>query len=209
MFVRPKHPNRLNLSGANLARADLPWADLTEADLTGAKLAGAKLAGAKLAGAKLAGAKLTGANLSGADLSVADLSGAKLTGAKLTGANLSGANLQGTKGLVSSVEWCNQHLNKTNNGWVAYKAVGNTTFAPPDHWRFEPQAVLDATPNIDQRLSCGAGVNVAGTLAWVKDQYPSSTYWRVLVPFDTTVVVPYGTDGKLRAARVILLEKVD
>jgi hypothetical protein len=172
------------------------------------------LTGAKLTEAKLTGADLTRANLSGADLTRADLTGAKLTGADLTGAKLTGANLQdtdltGTKGLVSSAEWCNRHLDRTNDGWVAYKAIGNTTFAPPDHWRIEPQSVLDATPNIDQRLSCGAGVNVANTLAWVKTQYPSSTYWRVLISFDTTVVVPYGTDGKLRAARVTLLEKVD
>jgi hypothetical protein len=58
---------------------------------------------------------------------------------------------------------------------------------------------------------CGCGVNVA-TQDWCERHYPDGKgrLWKCLIrwPWLAGVVVPYSTDGKIRASRVELLEVV-
>ena len=208
-----------NLTGANLTGADLSGANLREADLTGADLTGANLSGANLRGADLSGANLSGANLSGADLRAANLRAANLRAANLreadlreadlTGADLTGANLSGVQNLLNPVKWLAEHFEHDDDGYIVYKAIGDTTFAPPARWKIEAGEYLDEVCNPLPTLTCACGVNFA-TLDWVKENHPRRTIWRCRIRWMDLpgVVVPYNTDGKARCNRLELLEVV-
>ena len=203
-----------DLSGVYLSYADLRCADLRETDLSGADLSHADLSyadlhGADLRGADLRGANLIGACLSGADLHNADLSGANLSGAYLIGANLIGANLSGAKNLIDPARWLAENFESDNLGYIVYKAITNTPHKPPEHWRIEPGAFLEETPNLLPTVACGCGVNF-GTLDWVRNNRRSSTIWRCRIRWADlpSVVVPYNTDGRARCGRLELLEVV-
>ena len=213
---------RADLSGARLSKADLHWAnlswadlcraDLSEANLSWASLGWASLSGASLPGADLSGADLhradlSGANLRGADLSEADLSEADLFEADLSGADLSGADLSGAKGLRTAREFMAQ-FDKDAEGWLVYKAIGKTDYAPPENWAIEVGAFLEEVVNPLPTLDCACGVNF-GTLEWCQNQYPTSTIWRCRIAFEAgpDIVVPYATAGKARCGRLQLLEK--
>ena len=171
---------RANLSGANLSGANLTWANLSGADLTGADL--------------------SRANLTGANLTWANLTGANLSRANLTGADLSGAN-----GLRTAREFMAQFA-KGAEGWLVYKAIGNTDYAPPEHWTIEEGAFLEEVVNPLPTLDCACGVNF-GTLEWCRNQYPVSTIWQCRIAFEDgpDIVVPYSTSGKARCGRIQLL----
>ena len=223
------------LSGANLRGANLSDADLSDANLRGANLRGANLRGANLSGANLSGANLSGANLRGADLSDAnlrganlsdadlsdanlsdaalsgaDLRGANLSGANLRGANLRGANLSGAKGLLRSAEYLAQfEKHKNGKGIVVFKAFGDTHYQPSKNWKIKRGAVLSENVNPTKTQECGCGVNF-GTQKYIQEHFGKSAHWRCLIEWIdlADVVVPFGTDGKARCARLKLLSEV-
>jgi uncharacterized protein YjbI with pentapeptide repeats len=214
-----------NLSYADLCGANLCGADLRDADLSGANLRGANLSYADLGGANLSYANLCGANLSYANLSYADLGGANLCGANLSYANLCGAdlcgadlrdadlrgaNLSGTKNLLNPVLWLAENFEHDDLGYLVYKAIGNTSFNPPEHWQIEAGSYLEEVPNPLPTVECGCGVNFA-TLTWVRDNHPRCAIWRCRIRWTDLagVVVPYNTDGKARCSRLELLETLD
>jgi hypothetical protein len=219
-FMQIKHINGLTvlleIAGETLVRADLCGADLCGADLSGANLSGAYLSGADLSGAILSGADLSGAILSGADLSGADLRDADLRGADLRGANLrsvnlSGANLRsvnlsGAKGIPTAAEWL-KRFKTDKHGIIVYRAQCGE-YSHPKHWEFSPGKYLTETPNPDRMTECGCGVSFA-TLPWVQDHY-SGPYWKCRIRWIdlADVIVPFGTNGKARCARLQLIKKV-
>jgi hypothetical protein len=193
---------------ANLRSANLSGANLSGADLSSANLRSADLSGANLSGADLSSANLRSADLSGANLRSASLRSANLRSADLSGADLSSANLSGVTGIPSAAEWLRANTKTTNRGCIlAYKAFGNTTYAPRADWKVEPGSYLTEVVNPDRGTECACGVNV-GTLAFVSSNYPGATsVWLVgIEPADIAdVVVPFRTDGKFRAGRVRLI----
>ena len=186
----------------DLRRADLSDANLSDADLSDADLSDADLSGANLSGANLRRADLSGANLSGADLSGADLSDADLSGANLRRADLSDAD-----GLMSSIAYIDAHFERVEKGFIAYKTFGGQ-YAPPSKWTIAPESIIEENVNPCRTDDCGCGINVA-PLEWVKKNYRGDI-WKCLIEWAWLpgVVVPYGTDGKIRCERVRLLEKV-
>ena len=168
----------------------------------------ANLSDANLSGANLSDANLSDANLRCANLSGANLSGADLSGANLSDATLSYANLSGAKNLLSAVNYIETHFEKTADGFVAYKTFGGV-YTPPDGWVLEAGAIIEETVNPNRTDECGCGINVA-PLEWVKANY-AGEIWKVLIewPWLAGVVVPFGTDGKIRCERVRLVEKVE
>jgi len=194
-----------NLSGANLIGANLIGANLIGADLTNADLSGADLTDADLSGADLTNADLTAADLGGADLSGADLTNADLTAADLTNADLSGANLSGVKGLLDPIDWMRDNLEKTEEGYIAYKTFGDYQPAP-NYWNIKAGAEITEIVNPLPTLDCACGINVA-TKNWSGFE---GEIWKVLIKWEwlPSVVVPYNTDGKFRCGRVKLLEIV-
>ena len=201
-----------NLSGAYLRRANLSGANLSDANLSGAYLSGADLSDANLSGANLSGANLSDANLRRANLSGAYLSGAylrraNLSGANLSGANLSDANLSDADGLMSSIAYIDAHFERVEKGFIVYKTFGGK-YAPPSKWTIAPESIIEENVNPCRTDDCGCGINVA-PLEWVKKNYRGDI-WKCLIEWAWLpgVVVPYGTDGKIRCERVRLLEKV-
>ena len=165
---------------------------------------------ANLRGANLRGANLCEANLCEANLSGANLSGADLSGADLSGADLCEANLSGSTGLVNPVDYLGEHFQTTAEGVICYKTFGGRYLASPS-WRLEPGAILTEVVNPLPTVDCACGVNVA-TLDWVKGYLEAPRpIWRCLIrwPWLAGVIVPYNTNGKIRAARVELVEIVE
>jgi len=209
-----------NLSGVNLRLANLSGANLSGADLSGAILRGVNLRLANLSGVNLSGADLrsvnfNGANFSGADLSGADLrsvnfSGANFSGADLSGADLRGANFSESKGLLTNKEILQKYFKKSTDGYIVYKAIGNTTYNVNEKWVIEENSYIGEVVNQNRVDDCGCGVNF-GTLEYVKSNYKKSEYWECLIKFDDLIdtTFPYNFDGKGRCARLKLVKKIE
>jgi hypothetical protein len=157
---------------------------------------------ANLRRANLSDADLRRANLSGANLSDADLSDADLSGANLSGANLSGAN-----GLLSAIDYISTNFEVCEEGIIGYKSFCEH-YAPNKKWKIEAGSVIEENVNPNPTNDCGCGVNI-GTMKWVR-AYTRGEIWKCLIKWAwlAGVVVPYHTDGKIRAARVQLIEQI-
>jgi len=192
-----------NLSGADLRRADLRCGDLSDADLSGANLSGADLRGANLSGANL-----SDANLSHADLSDANLSHADLSGANLSGANLSGANLSGAKGILNPIEYLEKNFERNDQGIIVYKSF-KENFLPNPNWVIKEGSIIEEVVNPLPTVECGCGINVA-TKEYVKRNCYKQI-WECLIRWEwlAGVVVPYQTDGAIRASKVQLIKPVN
>jgi hypothetical protein len=153
-------------------------------------------------------ADLRSANLIGADLIRADLSDANLRSADLSGADLGGADLSQVKGILRAQEWLGL-FEADELGVIVYRAE-NGQHAHPASWKFEPGLFLVETPNPDRCTTCGCGVAFA-TLDWVLRKYPDGEIWKSRIRWIdlADVVVPFGTDGKARCARLELIEKLE
>lgn len=194
---------RANLSGADLRGTDLLWAE----DLIGADLSGANLGGAKLINADLSDANLRGANLRHANLSGANLSGADLSGADLTYANLLDANLSGAKGLLNPIDYLEKNFEKTEKGFIVYKSF-KENFLPNPSWVIEEGSIIEEVVNPLPTITYGCGINV-GTKEYVKHNCYGQI-WKCLIKWEwlAGVVVPYHTDGTIRASRIQLIKPV-
>ena len=183
--------------------------NLCDADLRFANLWGASLHGANLCGANLCGADLRGANLRGANLCDADLCDADLCGASLHDADLRGANLSNTKGIPNTKEFLKK-FDFDKDGVLVYKAIGNTEYSAPSYWKIKAGAFLEEVVNPDRCTLCGCGVNFA-TRDWIDKNYPQHTHvWLCRIHWLdlADVIVPFGTDGKARCARLELVKEV-
>ena len=174
---------------------------LSGADLSGANLSDADLSGADLSGADLRRANLIRANLRRADLSDADLSDA----------DLSDADLSGTKGLLDAINYLEANFERTKDGYIVYKIFGAYN-APPETWKIEKDSIIEEVCNPNRTNQCGCGISVA-TLDWVeKDNlYSDRKVYKLLIRFEWLpgVVVPYGTDGKIRCSRAQIIGEVE
>ena len=160
--------------------------------------------------ANLSCASLSEANLSCASLRSADLRSASLSGADLRSADLSGTDLSGVRGLINDIDYLAENFEKTNEGYVGYKVFG-MYYTIPEHWKLQPNEIIEEVVNSNRTDTCGCGVNIA-TKEWIKREKPFVTKaWKVLIKWEwlPSVVVPYNTDGKIRCGRVMLLEEVE
>lgn len=123
--------------------------------------------------------------------------------------DVSHTDMSCVKGILSSSDWMKANLQKIEEGYVVYKAVGNTTFDPPKSWVVGKGCVLEEVVNPCRNEACGCGVNF-GTARWVWSNYAYSHYWKCLIRWEDLpdVVIPYNTDGKGRCARLYLLEQI-
>jgi hypothetical protein len=199
---------KADLSGADLMGADLRKADLSRADLSETDLSGANLSEADLRGANLSEADLRGANLSEANLIRADLSGADLRDANLSGTNLSEASLTGAVGLIKEIDWLEDHFDKSDEGYICYKSFGEH-YDSPKNWIIEENSIIDEKAlKMDRRVLCAPGINIA-TKEWCNENCGKQV-WKCILKFEwmDEVCVPYGTDGKFRCSKLLILEKL-
>ena len=120
------------------------------------------------------------------------------------------ADLSGAKGLLSAIAYIDAHFERTDKGYIAYKTF-NSQYSAPESWEIKPDSVIVENVNPNRTTTCGCGINVA-PLAWVRrNNNDSAVIWKVLIewPWLAGVVVPYGTDGKIRCEKVRLLEVVE
>ena len=161
--------------------------------------------------ANLSNADLRYANLSNADLSNANLSNANLRYANLSNANLSGANLSGAQGLKRAADFLSQ-FKQDDLGLLVYKRIegvnGDTQYSPNPNWTIKKGEFLEENPNPTKTQECGCGVNF-GTLQYCKENYRNADLWlcRILWIDLADVIVPFGTDGKARCARLQLVKR--
>ena len=165
---------------------------------------------ADLSGADFSEANLKGANLRNADLRNADFSGVNFRNADLSYANLRSADLSGAKGLINDIDYLAENFEKTNEGYIGYMIHG-MYYTIPEHWKLQPNEIIEEVVNSNRTDTCGCGVNIA-TKEWIKRENPFVTKaWKVLIKWEwlPSVVVPYNTDGKIRCGRAMLLEEVE
>jgi hypothetical protein len=210
------HLNDANLSNVDMSYADLSYANLNKADLSYANLSNADLRGTHLNGASLRYADLSYANLSNADLNDANLRGTDLSCTHLYGADLKGTDMNGTdlscaNGIKNQKEFLSQ-FEKTENGIIVYKAIGETSNIPSPKWNIRENKYIEENVNPCRTTLCGCGVSFA-TINWIKREYENKKYdiWECLIEWDdmSDIVVPYNTDGKARCSRLRLLEKLE
>jgi hypothetical protein len=196
-----------DLRGVDLRGVDLRGVDLRDADLRGVDLRGVDLRDADLRDADLRGVDLRGVDLRDADLRGADLRGVDLRDANLCGVDLCDANLSQAKNLLDAVAYISAHFGHNEDGVIVYKTF-NSQYFPPASWEIKPGSVIEEVVNPDRGTVCGSGINVA-PLSWVKENY-SGDIWQCLIrwPWLAGVVVPFGTDGKIRASKVELVKIV-
>ena len=204
---------RADLSSANLCGANLRRADLSSADLSGANLRRAVLRRAVLRHANLSDADLSDADLRCADLRSADLNGAELgcadlSGADLRGADLGDADLSGAKGLLDPIKYIEENFEKTEEGIIVYKAFGEH-YLPNPSWEIEENSVIEEVTNPLPTITCGCGVNVA-TKEWAERECHNQI-WKCLIRWEwlAGVVVPYHTEGQIRASKVQLIKPIN
>jgi len=124
-------------------------------------------------------------------------------------ANLSGADLSDVIGLLSPIEFIKDNFKKTAKGILVYKCFGKH-FSPNSAWKIEPGSIISETVNPNRQDDCGSGVNVA-PLEVVRKNYKNGPIWKCLIRNEWLpgVVVPFGTDGKIRCEKVELIEIVE
>jgi len=156
----------------------------------------------------LSRADLFRADLTDANLADANLTRANLADANLSRANLTDANLSRAKGLLDPSEYLAEKFEATDEGILCYKSF-ESNYAPPPDWNIEPHAVITEICNPCRTTACASGVNVA-TLEWAQRNNRCREIWKCLIRWIDLagVVVPYNTDGKIRASRVELIEVV-
>jgi uncharacterized protein YjbI with pentapeptide repeats len=199
---------KLCVEAAIKSKINLSSADLRSANLSSADLRYANLSSADLSSANLSYANLSSANLSSADLRYADLSSANLSSANLRYANLSSANLSSAENILSATEYIRQNFKKTKAGIIVYKTLGSQ-FPPNNKWTIKAKSIIEEVVNPDRTVDCACGINVA-TLEWVKSNTSETDIWQCLIKWEwlAGVVVPYHTDGKIRAEKVQLIKTV-
>ena len=117
--------------------------------------------------------------------------------------------------IIGSNTYLKERFEKVEGGWHAYKIFGSMHAPPPD-WKLEPGNWLE-DPGLHDNPStlCAPGINVANDRNWIVDfLYSENLYgnfdlWRVFIPDEATIVVPFETDGKIRVNRLQLLEVID
>lgn len=121
-----------------------------------------------------------------------------------------GINMSGVKGNlnISPIEFMEQNFEKTEEGYIVYKTFYYTR-RPPGYWTVEEGSIISENVNTNSFEDCGSGINVS-TLEWIKKNRLKSPIWKCLIKWEwlVGVIVPYNTDGKIRASRVQLLEKL-
>lgn len=180
------------------------------------------LSGKNLYERKLNGAEFDYCRIHQANFEKSNLTYAKFFSCSLEDSDMSLANLEGTgfhntntirvvfsqsTGLISQSEFLS-NFERDSDGFIVYKAFGNTAYSSPSSWKIKKGSILKEVCNSNRQDECGCGINVA-SLEWCQENFPQArTYWKCRIPYGAEIVVPYNTDGKFRCAELELLEEV-
>ena len=198
----------VDLSNVNLSRANLCDVDLNSANLSNADLSNINLSCASLSYTILRNVNLSGACLRGATLNNAVLFGANMSGTDLGYVDLSEVDLSGIKGLLNPIEYLEKNFEKTKEGIIVYKSFGEN-YTPNSNWKIEEGSIIEEVVNPLPTVECGCGINVA-TKEWAEREC-NNQIWKCLIRWEwlVGVVVPYQTEGQIRASRVQLIKPIN
>lgn len=211
-----RHLRYASIVNSHLIRFNVDRADFTATNLEGTRIEDANLERAIFKDSILRGVSFRGSRLYGADFRNVDLSGADLSHALLAGANFSGANLSGVKGLPSSAEMMEKMFRRDGDGWIVYKAVGDTPYDPRPEWQFHAGSFLTEVVDWDRASYCGCGVNF-GSIGYIGNTFidrsgsPFIKVWKCRIHWvdAADIVIPFMSDGRGRCARLELLETIN
>lgn len=99
---------------------------------------------------------------------------------------------------------CYVAVKSTEDGYIVYKTFGSE-YAAPKYWDIRPGAIIEETCNPNRTDRCGCGINVAPQ-SYVSEHYRGRIY-KLLIRWAwlPNVVVPYGTDGKIRCGKAEII----
>lgn len=123
-------------------------------------------------------------------------------------ADFTGAKFENCTGLPTTEELLrNFGIEEDAENWYAYKAFG-VWHDPPAHWDISVGSRLTDRVDTDVAETCSYGINV-GTKLWVIENVLSYTredqdIWRVRIPKDAVIIVPYTSEGKFRVSKCYL-----
>lgn len=117
-------------------------------------------------------------------------------------------DLSECEGLLSQAEFIKKNFEFTDEGMLVYKTFCEQ-FGVNKNWDLTPGTYISENPNPNRTNTCGCGINVAPK-KWCEES-TRNEIWECLIEWKDLagVVVPYDTDGKIRAERVKLLRKVE
>ena len=136
-----------------------------------------------------------------------NLSEADLSDANLSGANLSGADLSGATGLLSSSDFIEGNFTFLPDGSLEVFKTFSHHYAAPDKWEIKPGSIITENCNPCRTSDCASGINVANRNY---EDFGKGDIWKCIIKpqWLAGVVVPYGTDGKIRCEKLQLVEIV-
>ncbi|RMG78541.1 MAG: hypothetical protein D6707_09700, partial [Bacteroidetes bacterium] len=76
------------------------------------------------------------------------------------------------------------------------------------NWKIIENSIITETVDFNRTNTCGSGVNIA-TKEWILEN-TAREVWKCRIRYEwlAGVCVPYNTDGKIRAEKVEILERV-
>ena len=191
--------HRSNFTDVNAWKCDFNNADFSGCDLTRAYFNECDLRGANFSGAKLISTRFIKC---------------KLDDAAFDEARANRPVFNGSTGMFDPIEFMANHFERTEEGYIAYK-IFDGMYKMPEDWDINPGSVIAENANLNPFDNCGCGINVA-PLEWVrafrlKNDAFDQPIWRCLIRWEWLpgVVVPFGTNGKIRCNRVEILDKFD
>jgi hypothetical protein len=130
-----------------------------------------------------------------------------LSGVDLKHIYLRDVDLSGVKGLLSPIEYIMENFEKTEDGIIVYKSFGEN-FPPNPNWEIAEGSIIEEVVNPSPNIVCGSGVNVS-TKEWAERKC-KNMIWKCLIRWEwlAGVVVPYQTEGQIRASRVHLIKPI-
>lgn len=191
--------DKSNFTGVNAWCCDFSNADFSGCDLTRAYFNQCDLRGAHFGGAILRATRFIKC---------------KLDDAAFDEATAHRPVFNGSTGVFDPIEFMANHFERTEEGYIVYK-VFDGMYKMPEDWDINPGSVIAENANLNPFDNCGCGINVA-PLEWVRNfRIENGVFdhpiWRCLIRWEWLpgVVVPFGTNGKIRCNRIQLLDKFD
>jgi hypothetical protein len=120
--------------------------------------------------------------------------------------------------IIGNAGYLVAHFERTEGGWIAFK-IFNLIYSPPERWEIKIGSTL-TEPDLETNpeYDCAQGINIAQNVRWIEDFINEissdddgntvADVWKVFIPDTAIIVIPHGTDGKIRTNEIHLLEIV-
>lgn len=110
--------------------------------------------------------------------------------------------------LYGDIEFLFRNFERVDGGWKAIKAFGQV-YNPPNRWVIEPGSIITEGVDYDRYDNCSYGINIANDVEWMCSFTNSANQiWEMFIPDDADIVIPYGTDGKIRTNKAVIVKAI-